>query len=145
MKYDLQSLPDDAMQRLLHIFMLQELIEKAPRPQPCSPYFWEGHEAPPKHLALAARLLHSKSKNKVRLHPKSYSELTCCLDTIVKQAEKLLKEPKDAADHLVTLAKSAREPTAALEELLSFADEYYHYYLDGLLGNAYYVASTNHK
>lgn len=141
MLQELHKLSDDAMQELLRIEMLQQIIDRT-KTNPLSqkkgsPYYSEGSKTSQKHLALASRMLEAESKNKVRLHPKSEDELKSCLQTIEQQAVRLVNdEAHDMPDAVVKAAREATNSPATVDQLICFARLYYHSYLDGLLDKA---------
>src|SRR5262245_5488004 len=88
---DLSKISPEAMQELLFVELLQQLVERSGldriQSHPSSPYFLEGHQAPARHHTIASRLL--ASKNSVRLQPKSNEELRQCLHKLYQQAKRI--------------------------------------------------------
>lgn len=103
----LHTISEKAMQELLRIEMVQQLIEQ---PKSGSPYFLR----PKKHLDLALKLLTQETT--VKLVEKSDEELQQCIELIKQHAE---TEHEDSE-----LALSAKQITN-LEGLITFAKLYY--------------------
>lgn len=138
---ELHKLSDDAMQELLRIEMLQQILQRAKKnpisQKKGSPYYSEARLPSRQHITLATRILDTQSKNKVRLHPKSETQLKSCLEAIEEQAARLANhEAHDVPDAVVQAAREAANSHATVDQLISFARLYYHSYLDGLLDKA---------
>ncbi|MBS0635568.1 MAG: hypothetical protein JSR37_08915 [Verrucomicrobia bacterium] len=105
----IHTISETAMQQLLRIEMVQQLIEQ---PKSGSPYFLR----PKKHLDIALRLLTQEAT--VQLVAKSDDELTLCIERIEKHAQQI---ENDCPDEIILASKKI----TTLDELITFAKLYY--------------------
>jgi len=93
-------LSDETMQELLRIELLQQVL----------------------HRPIARRMM-SRTKNSVRLQPRSENELLLCLEKIRHHAEEVTS---DSSVEVIEAAKRACSVMATVEDLVAFAKLYYH-------------------
>jgi hypothetical protein len=139
MAHELKTLSETTMQDLLHIEMMQQILEKSKTVASGSPYFLDGKKPlpKPKHVSILSRMLSEQTKTKVRLMPKSEEDLKMCLETIHAQAEKVVKgKSANWPLEVVSAANDAARYPLNIDALIGFAKLYYHSCLDGLIAKA---------